>query len=78
MVLSKVALTGGSFIRLNLPLPHRFGTKKTLAREWATVSRLRLERVMARASAQSISLMSFPMDRPCRSETRKQGAGRQK
>lgn len=63
MVLSKVALTGGFFILLNDPLPHGLGTKNTFALVCANVRKLMLEREVARASAQSISLTSVSKDR---------------
>lgn len=65
MVLSKVALTGGSFILLNKPFPHGLGKKNVLALECANARKPMLERDVARASAQSISFMSVSNVRFC-------------
>lgn len=66
VVLSTVALTCGSFIRRNDPLPHSVGTKNVVALECAKVRKLTLDRELARASAQSISLTSVSRERFCR------------
>lgn len=65
---SKVALACGCSALLKAPFPHRLGTKKLVALEWAKVKKLRLEREVARASAQSISCTSVIRDRFCSCE----------
>lgn len=65
VVLSNEAFTGGCLIRRKAPCPQALGTKKTVAREWANVRKLRLDLEVARASAQSISFTSTRRGRFC-------------